>query len=160
MSGARCRQTTQHTQLAVKKHISEHKICCIQLKHSRSESPSTVFQILKQTTEKRIAAFRVWTGLKPAAAWLPSKPLTSHSSRTGISFRQLALRVAPLTHRSGEFFPLANGTSFSFPERGGWKREKWCPAGVEIGFASQDSKDCSDGLSPPVGGKCHEMASR
>ncbi len=123
------------TQTPVKKHIAEHKICHVwlRLKFSRSESPYNTSQILNQTTERRqgIVAFRIWTGHKPAAAqaWLPSKPLTSHSSRTGISFRQLALCVAPLTRQRGEFFPLANGTSFSFPERGGWKREKWCPAG-------------------------------
>lgn len=71
-----------------------------------------------------IVALRVWTGHKSAAtqAWLPSKPLTSRSSRTGISFRQLALSVAPLTRQGREFFPLANGTPFSFPERDRWER--------------------------------------
>lgn len=95
----------------------------LRLKRSRSKSPYSTSQILNQTTEKRqgIVAFRIWTGHKPAAAqaWLPSEPLTSHSSRTGISFRQLALGVAPLTRQRGEFFPLTNGTSFSFPKRGG-----------------------------------------
>lgn len=63
--------------------------------------------------------------------FLPSMPLTAHSSRTGISFRQLALHVAPLARQGGEFFPLFNGMSFPFPERGRWKGEKWRPAGAE-----------------------------
>lgn len=95
--------------------------------------PPSTWQIMKQTTEKRhrTVAFRVLTGHKPAAAqaWLPNRSLTSHSSHTGISFRQLAFRVAPLTRQGGEFFPLTNGTSLSFQERGGWKRKKGVPLG-------------------------------
>lgn len=119
---------------------------------------------MKQTTEKRhrTVAFRVWTGHKPAAAqaWLCNNSLTSHSSRTGISFGQLAFRVAPLVRQGGEFFsPLQwNVTPIS---RARWMKEKEVVSHWgEIGFASQDSKDCSNGLSLPVGGIRHEMASR
>lgn len=91
----------------------------------------SIMQIAVQHSSKfdkktRIAAFWDWQTRKPAAAqtflvpslFLPSMPLTAHSSRTGISFRQLALHVAPVACQGAEFFPLFNGMSFPFPERG------------------------------------------
>lgn len=71
--------------------------------------------------------------------------------------RQLALGVAPL-HKVGDYFPSPEERRSHFQSEAD-ESERVSRWGVgRVGFASRDSKDRSGGLSPPIGGTCHEVS--
>lgn len=111
------------------------RLLLIHLYLIKTNKPTMLLNRTKTSVHNRYSSKSVINMKKSRVLWFSNSrkkqtavaqtSLTSHSSHTGISFCQLALSIALLTCQGGGFFPLSNGTSLSFPERGGWKGENW-----------------------------------
>lgn len=102
-------------------------------------------------TKKKIVALRGWTGHRPAAAqtFLPSKPLTAHSSRTGISFRQLALCVHLSLAKVENSFPSLMECHSHFQSKAD-ERER---SGIPLG----ENRFCIAGFQGLAAMPCHSQ---